>query len=79
MRGKVAKALRKKARELSQGMPARYLVARNFEKKVKVTNPKHPDFGKTIDVTMQCAVNHPQSTRGIYRQLKALFKRGITV
>ena len=79
MRGKVAKTLRKRARELSQGMPALLLVARNFEKKVKVTNPEHPDFGKTIDVTMQCAINHPESTRGIYRQLKALFKRGIII
>ena len=79
MRGTVAKRLRKQARDLSQGMPAYQLMAVNTTKKVKVTNTKHKDYGKTIEVTMQSAVNSEQSTRGVYRALKALFRRGITI
>jgi len=70
MRAKVAKALRRRARELSRGMPERQLLAHKSPRKIKVTNPDHPKFGETVDVTVQSAVNNPASTRGIYRRLK---------
>ena len=76
MRGVVAKRLRKRARELTVGMPYRQLLAVYTIKKVKVTNPKHKDFGKTISVKMQSAVNDPQSFRGVYRAIKKLVKHG---
>ena len=75
MRGSLCKQLRKHARTLTVGMPERQLLALNRNKKVHVTNPKHPDFGKTIDVTMQSAVNDPNSMRGLYRALKKHAKR----
>lgn len=77
MRGTVAKQLRKRARELSIGMPERQLLAVDTIKKVKVTNPKHKDFGKMITVNMRSAVNDPQTFRGIYRAMKTLVGRGI--
>lgn len=70
MRAVKAKKLRKLARQLSVGMPERLLLAIDTIKKVKIENPKHPQFGKTIDVKMQSAVNSPDSFRGRYRMLK---------
>lgn len=75
MRAKLAKHLRKLARAHSVGMPERGLLAVERVKKVKVTNEKHPDFGKTIDVRMQSAVNDPDTFRGRYRMLKRMLKR----
>lgn len=57
MRQKKAKALRKKAREISKGMPERLLID---------TTPariKHRGIFSTVK-------NHPNSTRGIYLSLK---------
>jgi hypothetical protein len=79
MRAVKAKHLRKLARHMSIGMPERSLLTIDTIKKVKVTNEKHPEFGKTIDVRMQSAVNDPDTFRGRYRQIKKLFgKEGMS-
>lgn len=73
MRGVVAKRLRKRARELSVGMPEKELLAVVTDKKVKVTNPAHPEFGKITNVKMQSAINNPNSLRGVYRAMKKVY------
>ncbi len=62
MRAKKAKALKKIARSVSAGMPESRLLAKMVKNKRQVTS--------TV------AANDPSSTRGIYRKLKADFKKG---
>lgn len=77
MRAVLAKQLRKEARRLSEGLPERRLLARSGVKKVKILNPKHPDFGNTREVQWHSAINDPETTRGIYRALKNIVKKGL--
>lgn len=76
MRAKLCKQLRKHARAITLGAPERRLLTQVFLKKVTVTNPKHPEFGKTISVRIPRIINDPKSARGAYRLLKMFVKKG---
>jgi hypothetical protein len=70
MNAKKCKAARRLARQLSPGMPERQLLGKS--RKVK---RKHK--GKTVEYEQQQAVNNPNSTRGVYRAIKAALRRGV--
>jgi hypothetical protein len=63
MNDKKAKALRRLGRQQSAGMPSRRILAKGTNRKV-VRN------GKEGILTSSMALNDPQTTRGIYRNLK---------
>lgn len=64
MRAVKAKRLRRRARELSKGLPERQLLARKHNKVIVLPN------NKPIQRLELEAYNDPKSTRGIYRALK---------
>lgn len=62
MRGSKAKELRRMAEKFSVGMPSRRLLVKPT---LSITRG-----GKIYNRQSSMAINHPQSTRGIYRALK---------
>ena len=70
MRGTEAKRLRKLAREATEDKPERQIVGKAHNRIVRLK-----DGDKQI--TRIQAVNHPESTRGVYRMLKA--NRAVTI
>ena len=72
MNAKKCRAARRLARQLSSGMPERQLLA-------KVHKVKDTREGKTIEYEVHQAVNNPRSTRGVYRQIKNLLRRGVSL
>lgn len=63
MNAKKCKALRRKAREETRGLPLRKLVAKKHEVTIMVE-------GKTKKVIRLQAINHPETERGVYRAMK---------
>ena len=63
MRAKICKRLRQIARQNSNGMPERRLLAKTHRKSYYVNGENKP-------YTVQHAVNDPKTTRGVYRMLK---------
>ena len=72
MNSKICKAGRRLARQLSAGMPDRELLG--MTRKVKRARK-----GKPVEYDAQQAVNSPRSTRGVYRQIKSLLRRGVAL
>jgi hypothetical protein len=70
MNGKQCKRLRRQAEVLTVGLPARKLVTW----RQRATNPRH-----NPGVIAEAALNDPQTTRGVYRELKRQFKAGTPV
>ena len=70
MRGTEAKRLRKLAREATEDKPERNLVGLAHNRIVRL-----PDGDKKI--TSIQVINHPESTRGVYRMLKK--NRAVTI
>jgi len=65
MNSKVCKKLRSNARDQSVGQPARQLIAC-----AQQCTTRYDKDGKNVTPYAECAVNHPLSTRGVYRNLK---------
>ena len=70
MNVKKCKIARRLARQLSTGMPERELLG--MARKVKRARK-----GNAVEYDAQQAINNPRSTRGVYRQIKSLLRRGV--
>jgi hypothetical protein len=69
MNQKKCKAARRLARHFSAGMLERQLLGQK----------RHMHKGKKVTWDILQAINNPQSTRGVYRQIKNLLRKGIAL
>jgi hypothetical protein len=70
MNAKLCKQTRVQARELTVGQPLHQLVAA----KQQCTPTYNPKTRQTMQHTATCAVNNPDSTRGLYRDMKRVVR-----